>query len=168
MAGKKYKKPCKIHKKLLIARTELERIKDNRTSTKKRKGTDLCYKRNENQSWQHPLLATWKNKRLKAKYVRKRKQEEARSLNRPKYKSTIWKGGDSETFGNIEEASSFWRALCEEEVSGNEDLDWLDEVKEVFIGVCLPQHRRRGNHKRPKQSKLNLKRETGVYKYLTV
>lgn len=84
------------------------------------------------------MLATWKNKRLKAKYVRKMKQDEARSPNRPNYKSTIWKHGDSETFVNIEEASSFWRELWEEEVSGKEDPDWLDEIKRAFYRCASP------------------------------
>ena len=44
-----------------------------------------------------------------------------------------------ESFGSIEEASSFWKELWEEEGSGNSQVVWLDEVRHaIFTNVPPP------------------------------
>ena len=95
-------------------------------------------------------------RKLKAKYIREKKQQEARSLNSQFKQDTrqvcakfaaICESGDcptyqrantngshdsSNTFENIEEASSFWQCLWETRGTGDKDADWLQEMKQAI------------------------------------
>ena len=99
-------------------------------------------------------------RRLKARYGRRRRQDEARILNRQfkedprhvyaimsqmvaqdeknersRYKnvnSTSQTAERGDGFENIEEASGFWRALWQKTETENECPDWLKEVERAF------------------------------------
>jgi len=103
-------------------------------------------------------------RKVKAQYIRGRKQGEARSLNcqftqytrqvyakfemmckgeeeRPRYQRSINNsphGNGGDTFENIEEASSFWRRLWESSGTGNKDEGWLQELKEAIAERVPP------------------------------
>ena len=57
------------------------------------------------------------------------------------------------TFTNIDEASSFWKSLWEEEGSGDTEAEWIEEVREAMEGVI------------PRSS---MERETGAHLAPTV
>ena len=103
-------------------------------------------------------------RKLKKGFVRGKRQEEARMINwqfkvdasrvyadmrealakdkesdRPKYTGTRKNGmdGEEEMFNNIEEASSFWKSLWEENGTGNGNAEWLNELRTV-INECVP------------------------------
>ena len=52
---------------------------------------------------------------------------------RPKYVETSEENeGSQHSFKNIEEASSFWKALWEKEGSGDISAKWVEEVKSAI------------------------------------
>ena len=97
-------------------------------------------------------------RKLKKAYWRGDKQEKSRALNRkfeldprrvyagikeivdkneeekrPKYVETRKENeGSQHSFENIEEASSFWKALWEKEGSGDTSAKWVEEVKSTI------------------------------------
>ena len=97
-------------------------------------------------------------RKLKKAYWRREKQEKSRGLNRkfeldpgrvyagikeivdkneeekrPKYVETSKENeGSQHSFENIEEASSFWKALWEKEGSGDMSAKWVEEVKSAI------------------------------------
>ena len=106
-------------------------------------------------------------RKLKKAYWRREKQEKSRALNRkfkldpgrvyagikeivdkneeeerPKYvERSKEKEGSQHSFENIEEASSFWKALWEKEGSGDISAKWVEEVKSAINSrVAAPTH----------------------------
>ena len=101
-------------------------------------------------------------RKLKACYIRGKKQGEARSLNRqftqdagrvyaefnllcdmeearPRYQKISGIGSrEGEMFENIEDASSFWRELWETRGSGNEGAAWLQEMEDAIARRVPP------------------------------
>ena len=97
-------------------------------------------------------------RKLKKAYWRRKKQEKSRALNRkfeldpgrvyagikeivdkneeekrPNYVETNKENeGSQHSFENIEEASSFWKALWEQEGSGDISAKWVEEVKSAI------------------------------------
>ena len=101
-------------------------------------------------------------RKLKRAYVRKKKTEKARKINkafqqdpgraypslremasqqadneRPKYEARRETQSDA-VFENIEQAASHWKALWESEGTGNKSAEWLEEVRQAIAG-CVPE-----------------------------
>ena len=101
-------------------------------------------------------------RKLKRVYVREKKMEEARKINkafqqdprrvysslremaseqadkeRPKYEARRETQSDG-VFENIEQAASYWKALWESEGTGTKSAEWLEEVRQAIAG-CVPE-----------------------------
>ncbi|PFX23499.1 Retrovirus-related Pol polyprotein from type-1 retrotransposable element R2 [Stylophora pistillata] len=161
MAKEKYEgQASKIRAKLSKAKAEIERIKTNGEITKKGKRNRAELKKVCKTLTVANLVAYMekeksKLRRLKRGYRSRKKQHEARQINRQfqldrrrvygKLKGMVEAQGDSDKpkydhglqdnrrqdrmFTNIEEAASFWRSLWEAEGTGDTGADWLEEVR---------------------------------------
>ena len=62
--------------------------------------------------------------------------ESQADIDKPKYdRVTQGTQVNNYTFTNIDEASSFWKSLWEEERSGNTEAEWIEEVREAMEDV---------------------------------
>ena len=151
-----------VIKKLSIATAELSRIKENRKLTKRgKKNRSLLQKEYRSLSASSLVSYIEKQKsllrKLKVSFGRKRRQEEAKVLNRqfkedpgrvyatitmmaeedpdnarPKYKVARNEDQTSASkgvFSDIVEAEGFWRRLWEERGTGDENAEWLKEIE---------------------------------------
>ena len=64
------------------------------------------------------------------------KLESPADIEKPKY-DTVTQGTqvNNYTFTNIDEASSFWKSLWEEEGSRDTEAEWIEEVREAMEDV---------------------------------
>ena len=161
MAKEKYEgQASEIRAKLSKAKAEIERIKTNGKITKKGKRNRAELKKECKTLTVANLVAYMEKeksnlRRLKRGYWSRKKQHEARQINRQfqldprrvygNFKEMIEAQGDSDKpkydhglqdnrrqdrmFTNIEEAASFWRSLWEAEGTGDTGADWLEEVR---------------------------------------
>ncbi|XP_068750863.1 uncharacterized protein [Montipora capricornis] len=167
--GEKWKKNYldemgEIRKYISIASAEVNRVKENRKLTKRgRKNRALLQEECKSLSVTQLITYIEKQKfrlrKLKAAFGRKKRQEEAKSLNdqfrtdpgrvyarinqivaedpdnaQPKYKAASptveQSGGGKNMFEDIGEPEGFWRTLWEEQGSGDENAGWLKEIEE--------------------------------------
>ena len=159
-----------VRKKLSIATAELSRIKENRKLTKRgKKNRSLLQKECRSLSASSLVSYIEKQKsllrKLKVSFGRKRRQMEAKVLNRqfkedpgrvyatitmmaeedpdnarPKYKAARNEDQTSASkgvFSDIVEAEGFWRRLWEERGTGDENAEWLKEI-ELAISQRVP------------------------------
>ncbi|KAK2568094.1 hypothetical protein P5673_008026 [Acropora cervicornis] len=159
-----------VRKKLSIATAELSRIKENRKLTKRgKKNRSLLQKECRSLSASSLVSYIEKQKsllrKLKVSFGRKRRQEEAKVLNRqfkedpgrvyatitmmaeedpdnarPKYKVARNEDQTSASkgvFSDIVEAEGFWRRLWEERGTGDENAEWLKEIEPNGTGGGL-------------------------------
>ena len=151
-----------LRRKISIAKSEIDRLKENRKLTKKGK-KNLTLLRQECSSLSVAGLVAYMEqqksalRKLKRVKQKKEKCEEARSLNRkfsqdpsnvyqqfksiinekaevgrPVYKRTEEEDQNRQCFDDVEQASGFWKALWEKEGTGNDKARWLQEVKKAI------------------------------------
>ena len=155
-----------IRKSISIAAAEIERLRANRKLTSKGKKNRVKLQKNcKSLSVADLVVHMEKEKselrKLKRKFWRAKRLEEARKLDqkfyadpgsiyatfgkilesqadidKPKY-DRVTQGTlvNNHTFSNIDETISFWKSLWEEEGSGDTEAEWIKEVREAMEDV---------------------------------